>query len=439
MRTITLGDVTFDFEPMEDYVTTIRGVKVPNHSGWWGSPDFLISCQDSGVNMETLGDLVHWLNTPTVRRRVKEHSGFNALVRGYLNRHIQQQPHGTFSILKFHKDEPITLAVVKVPRDSEFYLLQEQEQEPQRYVFFSYVGLMESGSLKIEVVPDRAEPSGQTSIPNWWFEHRNYSFRPEFVFNSLPKERHSLFFGLELEVSTRLSTKEMQKIVTEVEPKQEPFFYFKQDSSISGQYSNKIEIVTMPCTPSYLKKNFKIFFKKLEDLCAAKGVSLGDVFDMSQQLSNGIHIHVANEAFVQSSYRDNRHKNKFLTAFNQWDKTFQDFLMKVTKRPTSIKDSTYCHVHPGMDGYTLARRLARGTNGSHDRHSSCHETGNTVEVRVFYGLPDIKHILSCIEFTQAMFHFTQYAPISSFGASFATVFTNWLSKQPGYRSIKESI
>jgi hypothetical protein len=287
---------------------------------------------------------------------------------------------------------------------------------------------------------DRLPPSA-TNIPDWMRTVKNYSFRPE----SLDFMKHHrdipstlLFFGLELEVSSAIQCIELQHIVTEVEPKQNPFFYFKSDSSISGRHTYLYEIVTQPMTPKLHKTEWTTLFKKIEKLAEAKGKTLDDVFDQSMQLTNGIHIHVSADAFIQNSYTDQKHRNRFVTALNQWEPGFQTFLQKVTRRPYKIQDNSYCKVHPGMDGMMLSRRISRGPTVEY-RHAACHISGPTVEVRVFYGLPDLQHILSCVEFTEAMFDYTTRIPNSSFGSRFVASFTEWVFKQDGYRRIKETI
>ena len=176
------------------------------------------------------------------------------------------------------------------------------------------------------------QPTVSDAVQTKWSRLYNYTFKmdpTEFNWWRSVKNENSVMFGMELEVCTRLGTAEIQRIVTDVEPKQEPFFIFKQDSSISGRFRNKVEIVTVPSTPRYLRKHWKIFFQKLEKLCAAKNMELQDVFDTSTNLSNGLHIHVSRESFT-----DKAHYNKFMTAWNQWQKPVVNLFNTVSQRPT---------------------------------------------------------------------------------------------------------
>lgn len=420
-------EASMDGLPLE-----MGGIKVSDCRGWWVRPSFLLQMEKKGIPMVTYGDLLDWLSKPEVLKDLKELSKYGDFTY-YLDDFVSLQ-NDKPELVPGTNAEKKMIQVVKSRGNSSGFLLLE---EPESSVYYlSRLTLQISKEFKLTVTP-RVE----STSPSFWYKLNNYSFRPEFKFLSLPKEKQHLYFGLELEVSSRLAPYEFQCIVTGVEPKQEPFFYFKQDSSITGKYDHNVEIVTMPSTPKFLKKNFRIFFGKLERLVEekVKGQDLSWVFDTSPSLNNGLHIHVSSDAFIRSSLYDKSHKSKFLTALNQWDTTFQTFLKKVTKRHQDIATSQFCHINPDFDGLTLARRLSGRRPSMRDRHSSCHDTGGTVEVRVFYGLPTLKHIYSCIEFTQSMFYYTQYVPNSAFGPRFVQHFKGWLSKQPGYLTIKENV
>lgn len=265
-----------------------------------------------------------------------------------------------------------------------------------------------------------------------WTTHWNYTFKmDEHAFNwwRSVKNEDNAMFGLELEICTKLSRREIQAIVTEVEPKQEPFFIFKQDSSISGKYPNKLELVTVPCTPKYLRTHWKIFFKKLQSLCEAKGMTLDDVVDTNENLTNGLHIHVSKKHFINKG-----HFNKFLTAWNQWDKSATSLFNTVSSRPSHYLDNPYCRINYAYDGKTLARRL-KGLQ-SDDRMSVAHNrTGSTVEVRVYQGIFNLAHIMKCISFTEAMFEFTQDIGYSSFDRRFFPSISKFILGNRKYASL----
>lgn len=265
-----------------------------------------------------------------------------------------------------------------------------------------------------------------------WSKHYNYSFKMnevEFDWYRSVNNENSVMFGLELEISTELSTHEIQRIVRDVEPKQEPFFIFKQDSSISGRYSNALELVTVPCTPRYLRKNWKIFFQKLDKLCRAKGMVVGDVVDTNGNLSNGLHIHVSRDSFL-----DKPHFNKFLTAWNQWSKSVVNLFNTIAARPTDYTKNSYCKINQSHEGLVLARRL-KGIR-CNDRMSVAHDsTGSTVEVRLYQGIFDIAHIMRCISFTEAMFEFSQSMGYSSFDARFVSSMSKFVRAERKYASL----
>lgn len=273
-----------------------------------------------------------------------------------------------------------------------------------------------------------------SSRETMWDKKYNYTFKMnEADFNWWRKVNgeNNVMFGMELEVSTKLSCKEIQDIVREVEPKQEPFFIFKQDGSITGEFENKVELVTVPCTPRYLRKNWKIFFQKLNHLCNDKGMSIKEVFDTRGTLNNGLHIHVSKESFMDSS-----HFKKFLTSWNQWNKSVVSLFNNVSQRPTDYTKGGYCKICYNYEGKTLARRL-KGL-ASDDRMSVAHnKTGKTVEVRLYQGVFDISHIMKCISFTEAMFEFCQNIGYTTFGMRFTTDLGGFVRKQRKYAALYE--
>lgn len=294
-----------------------------------------------------------------------------------------------------------------------------------------------------EVIPDvelRLEYSFNIALrdgstrgrENKWEKMWNYTFKmdpDDFDWFRKVKYEESVMFGLELEVSTKLSRREIQRIITEVEPKQDPFFIFKSDSSISGKFHNLVEIVTVPCTPRYLRKNWKIFFQKLQKLCEAKNLSVSDVFDTSNSLSNGLHIHVSN-----SDFQSKPHKRRFLTAWNQWNKSSTRLFNEISGRPHDYTRHTYCKINYEYDGRTLARRLKGISCG--DRQSVAHDqSGSTVEVRVYQGIFDLTHILRCISFTEAVFEFSQQMGYKDFDMNFSNALSKFIKTKRKYAAL----
>jgi len=256
-------------------------------------------------------------------------------------------------------------------------------------------------------------------------------------FRKMSKESSQVpFYGMELEVSTDVTTEELYRIVTEVEPKQEPFFISKDDSSIKGNKVHKYELVTVPCSRKYLRDAWKKLFGKLEVLCKAKGKELGDYFDVRTDLTNGIHIHVSKDKF----YGD-FHRRKFLTAFQQWDSRNVEFMTKVSGRPQAkFSDYRYCPLDERYVGRTLARRLKKGAMRDEGSRSVCHGNNSaTIEVRLYQGVVNLDHILRCLDHTDAIFEFTNQVSLKVFGRAFVPKFEEFILKGSKYQSIKKFI
>lgn len=421
-------------------LTTLAGVDFYEDGMLIFHPLFHENIRGAGYKLDNMEDMVTFLNA--VKKNILGSQYCDYLVDTLtLHNVLRYDPERGFYGLNGYQEVPL------VPIDSRddasvCVLLSHLDGSNSKMVIRSGSGLFAEnedcfyptfGAVAVFELDD--VPSDHQSV-------KNYSYRPEFKTMRHHRDRpdEPLLFGMELEVSTRLSAKELQYIVTKVEPKQEYFFFFKSDSSISGSMRNKYEIVTHPMTPRRMKQEWKTLFKKLQDLCTRKDMCLSDVFDTSSNLTNGLHIHVNKQAFIQHTYRDKGHVNRFLTAFNQWNKGYLDFLQSISLRPEPIHQNRYCKVHPGFDGYKLARRISKGCRDSHDRHSMAHETDYTVEVRVFYGLVDLQHILSCIDIVRAMFEYSYNVPLSQFDKpSFVENFKEWVMKSNRFRHAKEVI
>ena len=320
---------------------------------------------------------------------------------------------------------------------------EEGEPEPPKYKLdFSYCARV---TVRPVTSPNRVAETK-------WNKRYNYSYKMEpedFKFFRRVKHEDKVYFGMELELSTKLSYKELQHIVTDIEPKQEPFFIMKDDGSVNGKYSNRVELVTVPCSPRYLRKEWKTFFQKVEHLCSLRGKTVGDYFDINTDLNNGIHIHVSKDSFRMKS-----HVHRFMTAFHQWDKDSVSLFNAISNRPTDYTDHGYCHINyqyketkskasfvkfqRRVNQRSIARRL-KGIVA--DRHSICHNgSGNcspTVEVRLYQGIFDLSHIFRCISFTEAMFEFAHCIGYSQFDENFTKAFNNYVRQDRKYSSLYE--
>jgi len=319
----------------------------------------------------------------------------------------------------------------RIQSHSGFTLFPRVEGAPEtnavpEYEFNGSVGNWLGGDQQLRLLQDsstRRSTSGDTIRPwNWKPD------RPNFM--SGPNEKTVLYFGLELEVNTRIPWPELRKVMNEVEPKQEEFLYAMSDSSVSGRYEHNYEIVSHPMSPRRMRREYRIFFRKLEKLVEAQGLTMGDVFDM-RALTNGIHIHTSAAAYSKHQRR------KFSAVWNSDLPSMKKTLSKLAGRELV----NYCKPSPAYEG----RRLGYCLKNTHyyDKYVACNDTGRsqTVEVRVFKGTPTIENILGCIDTVEAMFHFTLELPNSSIGRNFERTLAMWLRSQPTnkYTSIKEKI
>jgi len=442
----------------DQYVNThIAGCVIPDASSWCLHPVFLASqwaVADADPNksrIETWGDLKTWLLENWVAMRRSDYANFMSYtIEEYFgvrpDRHTRTEAEGyvRYGYDAMGHDVPIfgNLTLDHGGRPHPTSMILYTPEEPSSVVPMSLVYRGWTGDRIIGAPYDPGDTPSK--VQRSWTQLNNYSFKmPDAPFLGLPTEKHSQYFGLELELSTSLTPMEFDSIVTKVEPVQERFFYFKSDSSVTGSHDNNMELVTVPMTPKRMKKEFKVLFKKLEGLIEAADTvnTWTDIFDMRRDLNNGIHIHVSREAFEYKEHvSDSRHARRFLTVFNQWDRANLRFLNQLAKRPTeSLNDNEYCAVHPAMEGRTLARRLANGLNGEHVHRSATTETSQTIEVRIFQGFPVLGHILECIELVECVFDYSLYAPNSKFGPYFQAYFTDWVEKQPGFNHAKELV
>lgn len=279
-------------------------------------------------------------------------------------------------------------------------------------------------------------------IESMWGQLRNYSFRmDESGYNffrstrSTKKQEHEgeLYFGMELEACTRLSTQEVQYIVTEVFPKQEPFFIMKDDGSINGQYPNRMELVTVPATPKYLRQAWTTFFKKLERLASKKGKEIKDFFDVNTGLNNGLHIHVN-----RSSFMNTMHQRKFIHVLNMHDKQTTDFLQSVSGRD-NYRGNQYCSPSSSFQGRTIAYNLKNSAVSDGHRGVTSLRSSPTVEVRLFQGIFNLEHVLKCIDFLHALHDYTDLTPFSYLNWRFAAKFQQFVLKSNNYRNFRKEL
>lgn len=406
-------------------------MKIPVIRFFLNTFEFREECQRLGIKMETLLDFHNWASEVYW----KTDSDLYYCVNEFYDTHDKCFRSHWLTEFK------VKASKLNIPRNSLDFPLILFFPADQTNVLISSttekeIFLPAFGGYKGKMVPNKKSlHSKHYSVLN------NYSFKPTLTYMKLSKEREkNEFYGIELEVSTLLSPYELYQIVTQIEPKQEPFFYCKSDSSVNGCHTHKMELVTNPMTYRRQRKEWRIFFAKIEKLVEehSKFKDVSQIFDTSRNLNNGIHIHVSKTAFAWTPPRQNKnknpHKEKFVVCLNDSGLKTQHFLQHMGKRNTIPKFNAYCRPHSSVDGYRLGRAIKNTKEGDH--RASCNETSATVEVRVFQGIYDLEHLLTCLEFVKCMLHFTRecgYRSITS--RYFYSHFKDWVIDKP-YQLVK---
>ena len=420
MNTLELKDCILYYNEAYLLEKDIGGVMMPSsyHSSYWYHPEFLAQ-----LPAPTWGELKKWHTTNKESLDVD----FRRSIEDILEN------------LTLDMDKEILL--YKHRRSINFSLFSQEEENSKPEVVWDGVRrFVASGQYTMYTYPldEVAQPSGSPRIREW-----NYA-PEEFTFMDMNKEKTNRYFGLELEVNTSIPWHDLHRVMTQVEPIQEEFLYAVSDSSVSGTKPHSYELVSQPMSPRRMRTEFSKFFKKLERLVVAKGKTLDDVFDMESS-SNGIHIHVDRRTFDKnegrrSSVLARTHRRKFISVWNGFEKVSTDLVSVLAGR--DVTTSHYCRVVPEYrgrtTGYLLSQADIRHGNG---RYCGCNETRKTLEVRVFSGVPKLKHILRCIDSVEAMIDFTEVAPHSIFNRRFSSAFSSWVHQAPKsmYRTLRETI
>lgn len=273
------------------------------------------------------------------------------------------------------------------------------------------------------------EEQSAPKVENWLVSQMKWNFKPDssqMKFIKDPRKATTMFYGMEIEVSSKLSYTDLQRVVTEVEPQQEPFFYFKYDSSIKGKYPT-YEIVTFPSSKRMLKFNMRLLFEKLDKLKP----DWRKFFDVNE--SQGIHIHMSTQGF-----NDNFHTSRFVVFWNQYEGKGKNFIQKIGHR----KYTQHFKAAATHEGLTLSRRLQTSTMESMgcDKYSCCRETGQTLEVRVFKASLDLDFILYCIDTVTAVADYTEKVPIRNLSSvNLEPGFLAWLQGTSTYNYAKRRL
>ena len=254
------------------------------------------------------------------------------------------------------------------------------------------------------------------------YEQKQYSFDffrasgGQRVITS-PKEADQPVYGVELELSTDYSVRQLIEAVPDT-----LWVCAKQDSSITGSKSHRNEMVTLPMS---FKAHKMLWAKWFSALDMRK-------FDTSRDTNNGMHIHVSRESFDNK-----RHQRDFTWFFTT--PMMKAFMIEFSERGT-LND--YCrmpNINPNTTKKVVARRDAlsyvAGLRGVINTGTS----KPTIEVRLFKGIVNFASVLKNLELVDAAFHFTQGG--ISYQSNPLSGFLKWLENQPKnrYEALKDYI
>lgn len=241
--------------------------------------------------------------------------------------------------------------------------------------------------------------------------------------NKEEKEKDPVLVGVELEVSTDYDIREL------IDAAKDPFFVAKQDSSISGEKRNLMELVTAPSSFKYLKRQYALWFNKLDY----------NKFDVTTSTNNGMHVHIGRDHF-----EDNYHIRNFCWFYNH--PAHAEFLLHISERGSMELLQRWSPLYQFSTSIsrTAAFRQVYQWVGSGSFRGVTNFKGGwaqakTVEVRLFKGIVSYASIVKNLEFVEATFHFTK--GLTSYRDLTLKGFLTWLKKTPAnkYTLLKKFI
>lgn len=229
--------------------------------------------------------------------------------------------------------------------------------------------------------------------------------------NVEPKEKEPILVGVELEVSTDYTMKQL------VDAAEVPFFLGKQDSSINGCKQHKVELVTAPSSFKFLRRQYAKWFNNLDY----------NKFDVSNMTNNGMHVHVGRDHF-----EDNTHIRNFCWFFN--NPANKTFLFNISEREVLGSFNTYSPMYTFQPGTTrtyafkdIYRIIGRNFRGITNFKGGW-ENAKTVEVRLFRGIVSYATIVKNLDFVESVFYFTK--DLTSYRQLTLRSYIDWLDEQP---------
>lgn len=223
------------------------------------------------------------------------------------------------------------------------------------------------------------------------------------------KEGNVNIFGVELEASTDYEPQNIIDAFPDI------FAICKKDSTVTGEKTYPIEIVTIPASLKRHKKMWSAFFKNIDR----------DKFDTLDKHTNGMHVHIDRNSFES----DGLHLKKF--CFLMSSKDLQEFNIAISERTKDAIDKWSKFVTKATSIVNIER---------YTRELSKYAVVNlgkaaTVEVRLFKGVISFTSVIKNLEFTDAILEFTRTASITQINL---VSFLKWLSELPSsrYRTLR---
>lgn len=228
---------------------------------------------------------------------------------------------------------------------------------------------------------------------------------------SYSKEYDPVLYGVELEISTA------HDVPLLIDAQQEIFFVCKSDSSISGAFSNMVELVTVPQDLRCHRRAWAKFMGGFYD----NATGTYPQFDVTNRTDNGMHIHIDRKAFLDSA-----HTRRF--CFFICDSANQDFTTAIAERSAS-KMSQYAKLPPfhGMKKRSAYNCCLERLTASGKYSAINLSRTNTVEVRIFKGLFNYSTVIKNLEFVDSVLHFTKECSFLNLNIA---GFLRWLDGDP---------
>lgn len=211
----------------------------------------------------------------------------------------------------------------------------------------------------------------------------SYGYKPDYHFNAMPEEKgqKNLYFGVEIETEYEDRTDFIEALTSldDISKSTNEMIYLKSDGSLSD---DGVEIVTMPCTLSYLKSD------------AGKEI-FSNVFNVLESAdpstSAGTHVHISRAGFTDGM--SVRLELFFMRA--------ADLCQKICGRG-SVHYARY-------DLDRDVKDLSLFTPRHCDYRYRCINWNNdrTVEIRAFSAITTLEEFYKNVEFCHAVYQFVK--------------------------------